>query len=86
MTITHSISTNGGYDEDGPNHNTAVDYNPRYGEEVANWEGGVVTTITMTEISHQNVSLQYFSHYEVEAEDENTYYQKVWKVDKGQSG
>ena len=43
VTITHSISTYGGYDEDGPNYNTAVDYNPRYGEEVITWEGGVVT-------------------------------------------
>ena len=28
---------------DGPGYNSAVDYNPRYGEEVITWEGGVVT-------------------------------------------
>ena len=28
---------------DGPGYNLAVDYNPRYGEEVSTWEGGVVT-------------------------------------------
>ena len=28
---------------DGPGYNLAIDYNPRYGEEVITWEGGVVT-------------------------------------------
>ena len=28
---------------DGPGYNSAVDYNPRYGEDVTTWEGGVVT-------------------------------------------
>ena len=39
-------STYGNY-EYGPAYNSAVDNNPRYGEDVNNWEGGVVTDVNL---------------------------------------
>ena len=42
--ITERNPTYGNY-EDGPQYNIAVDNNPRYGENVNKWEGGVVTDV-----------------------------------------
>ena len=44
MGITERNPTYGNY-EDGPQYNIAVDNNPRYGENVNKWEGGVVTDV-----------------------------------------
>ena len=52
MSITDRNSAYGSY-EDGPKYNSAVDYNQRYGEEVSNWEGAVVTDINQ---DYQTVS------------------------------
>ena len=42
VVIINRNSMYGSY-KDGPGYNSAVDYNPRYGEDVTTWEGGVVT-------------------------------------------
>ena len=44
VVITERNPTYGNY-EDGPQYNIAVDNNPRYGENVNKWEGGVVTDV-----------------------------------------
>ena len=48
-----SVNSAYGSYEDGPKYNSAVDYNQRYGEEVTNWEGAVVTDINQ---DYQTVS------------------------------